>query len=549
MLVPTIDIKLELQMRGVEHRDAFEKVDLARRLAKARVTYPSLDNPQPAAATAADGENNRNNCNTAFDLRKEEGGEEDEVERGPFGEGSGCGQKTTKSVSADLESAPQQEVQKQKGKGEGEDTDPFHARDVSKATRMGKQAVTRELHAMGISYSRLSDLSLLARQYASGRGEARRDAKEARQFQTEQELEGRLEVAKLLSLGRTGLESRLRAAGFRFSAQASDIDLARALLANMSGDISTSGTSSVVNNEKGAKIGSPEEGTEDDGEEGARGEGDRGSGWEGWTPGEQWGRAMSGLPWNIGQQQKENDEESKERGEGGREGKRGRTSKMWRGSWEEENGSETDWSVGGNAGSSASSAGEEGSADIDGRELAGATAAKAGKRDRNIDLQARADRMSSRELMKALDSLGARYRILGPRPELQRAFVSAVLAQENQAVGSRKGRASGGGAGMSEEGRSNGKIVPLSPYAAEGEQPSEKYRHVGFETYQSALRWARQLTFDDVLEELRFRGVQCNPKADYNILTRLLVDEVLADEELMKAEDQGESNGTVHREV
>ncbi|CAN0178982.1 unnamed protein product, partial [Scytosiphon promiscuus] len=32
MSVPTIDIKLELQMRGVEHRDAFEKIDLARRL-------------------------------------------------------------------------------------------------------------------------------------------------------------------------------------------------------------------------------------------------------------------------------------------------------------------------------------------------------------------------------------------------------------------------------------------------------------------------------------------------------------------------------------
>ncbi|CAN0114753.1 unnamed protein product, partial [Phaeothamnion confervicola] len=36
MDMATVDIKLELQMRGVEHRDAFEKLDLAQRLAAAR---------------------------------------------------------------------------------------------------------------------------------------------------------------------------------------------------------------------------------------------------------------------------------------------------------------------------------------------------------------------------------------------------------------------------------------------------------------------------------------------------------------------------------
>ncbi|KAG5180954.1 hypothetical protein JKP88DRAFT_322597 [Tribonema minus] len=38
MTMPTIDIKLELQMRGIDHRDALEKQELARRLAQARAS-------------------------------------------------------------------------------------------------------------------------------------------------------------------------------------------------------------------------------------------------------------------------------------------------------------------------------------------------------------------------------------------------------------------------------------------------------------------------------------------------------------------------------
>ena len=141
--------------------------------------------------------------------------------------------------------------------------------------------------------------------------------------------------------------------------------------------------------------------------------------------------------------------------------------------------------------------------------------------------------MSSRELMKALDDLGAQYRIPAPRLELQEAFVSAVLAEDGRNQGD---------LGPREEGE-RAELVPVSPYAAtageEGgldEETMNERSGVGFGTYHAALRWARQLNFDDVLEELEYRGVIHNPKADYSYLTRVLADEVLADEELMEAE-------------
>lgn len=140
--------------------------------------------------------------------------------------------------------------------------------------------------------------------------------------------------------------------------------------------------------------------------------------------------------------------------------------------------------------------------------------------------------MSSRELMTALDDLGSQYRIPAPRLELQEAFVSAVLKEDARNEG-------GEGA---QEGGERAEIVPVSPYAAmagEEEELDEKGLNksgVGFGTYHAALRWARQLTFDDVLDELGYRGVTHNPRSDYSYLTRLLADEVLADEELMEAE-------------
>ncbi|CAN0179000.1 unnamed protein product, partial [Scytosiphon promiscuus] len=54
------------------------------------------------------------------------------------------------------------------------------SRDVARATRMGKSSIVQELNAMGVAHSRLSDVFVLARQYASGREQGREDAERAR---------------------------------------------------------------------------------------------------------------------------------------------------------------------------------------------------------------------------------------------------------------------------------------------------------------------------------------------------------------------------------
>lgn len=441
MSVPTIDIKLELQMRGVEHRDAFEKVDLARRLAEARASCPSV----PAAASATGDTNDAN-------------------------DGSGTRQ--------DVDTAQAREVEHEIRAASPEGRSAIYDRDVAKATRMGKAAVARELNAMGISHSRLSDVSVLARLYASGRREARDDAEEARRFP------------------HTSHAAR--------------------------------SSSNYTSGGKGQERGEGRAHGEDEREGKDQGGGEKEEQWG--STREQWSRAASGLPWNTGK--KEDDEiDDEEEGSKRRPATNGvEGSAPWDKEDEESaagpfgddrgDGSETDWSAGAIAGTSAFSGG------------GGDTG-----QSRKVSLHAQADRMSSRELMKALDNLGARYRIPAPRSELQQAFVSAVLAEDQR----NHGGAAAGTKGN--DGRERAEIVPLSPYAAKEDEREELDRGAhqrqtgaGFGNYHSALQWARQLNFDDVLEELKYRGVSCNPRADYSYLTRLLADEVLADEELMEAE-------------
>lgn len=442
MSVPTIDIKLELQMRGVEHRDAFEKVDLARRLAEARTSCPSFP-----AASAATGDNNDSN---------DRSGMRENVER-----------------------AQVRKEEPEIGAASPEGGSAVYDRDVAKAMRMGKAAVARELNAMGISYSRLSDVSVLARLYAGGRRKARDDAEAARRFP------------------RTAHAAHNAGGGY-------------------------------TNEGKGQGGGEGRAHGEDKREGKGRGGGEEEEPWG--STREQWGRATSGLPWNTGKKEDDDIDEEED------DGKRRSATNGAEGSvpWNMEDGestaaqfgddrrdgSETGWSVGANAGSVASSGGGGDK-----------------ERTRKASLHARADRMSSRELMKALDDLGARYRIPASRLELQQAFVSAVLAEDQRNHG---GTAEGT---RGDDGRGRAEIVPLSPYAATVNEQEELDRGdhrrkvgAGFGNYHSALQWARQLNSDDVLEELKYRGVKYNPRADYSYLTRLLADEVLADEELMEAE-------------
>ncbi|CAN0451898.1 unnamed protein product, partial [Laminaria digitata] len=355
MSVPTIDIKLELQMRGVDHRDAFEKVDLARRLAELRTSSSSssssyFDGVGQAAKTAAS------------DAANGGGG-------GGGGGGSGGGGGTSSSspsASTPASVSPFSSAHGEEppagggrsgggGEVETEEEDAVYARDVSKAERMGKKAVTRELNAMGVAHSRLSDVSVLARQYASGRLGAREGAAEAR------------------PQGAPG------------------------------------GTYS--GGDGGGQWQGQGRGEEGKGEGKSKGEG-KGEGGERWTPIGRWGRATSRLPWNAGKKRDGNDDDDID--------------------GDDYAGSSTDWSTRGNAGDedeggdagSSSDWSTRGNAGTDGERFS----ADAGERSRRVSLHARADRMSSRELMNALDDLGARYRIPVHRSKLQQAFVSAALA-------------------------------------------------------------------------------------------------------------------------
>ncbi|CAN0543630.1 unnamed protein product [Ectocarpus sp. 12 AP-2014] len=443
MSVPTIDIKLELQMRGVEHRDAFEKADLARRLAEARVSCRG-NNPSPSpdddddATTTTPKAAGRNFGGAAAD------GPRENAHRS----------KRASTTTSNKPQAAAATAEAAEGRGAASDggSSSAYARDVARGTRMGKAALARELNGMGIAHSRLSDVSVLARQYAARRQEAREDA---RRFPP--------------STARAGSSS------------------------------------------------SAEEDSEDGGEgrlEGKKGSGRRRGGGEeeeGWGDAREQ-RAASGLPWSFDKKEEEDDDEEGEAAGGGDAGFP--LGGGGRDDVGEDGGSQMGWSTRANAGSAATAGGDGGDKE----------------RSRKAVLHARADRLSSRELMEALDGLGARYRIPAPRAELQQAFVSAVLAAEEDERSQTDATAAASG--------SRGEnIVPVSPYDAPLEEGDGGLRGTqGFGTYHSALRWARQLNFDDVLDELRYRGVEHSPRAGYSYLTRLLADEVLADEELMGEE-------------
>ncbi|CAM9258393.1 unnamed protein product [Ectocarpus sp. 8 AP-2014] len=452
MSEPTIDIKLELQMRGVEHRDAFEKADLARRLAEARVSSCG-NNPSPSPD-----DDDATTTTTAKAAGRNFGGAAADGPR----ENAHRSNKASTMMGNEPQAAAATAVATE-GRGAAPDggSNSAYARDVARGTRMGKAALARELNGMGIAHSRLSDLSVLARQYAARRQEAREDA-------------------------------------LRFPASS-----ARA------------GSSSSA---------------EEDGEGGGEGrrEGKKGSGrrQEGGEEEEGWGdargqRAASGLPWSFGKKEEDEDEEDESAGVGDAGFPLGGGGRDDVG---EDGGSETGWSTRANAGSTATADGGGGDKE----------------RSRKAVLHARADRLSSRELMKALDGLGARYRIPAPRAELQKAFVSAVLAAEED-------ERSQADATAAAAGTIGNNIVPVSPYDAPIKEGDGGLRGTqGFGTYHSALRWARQLNFDDVLDELRYRGVEHSPRADYSYLTRLLADEVLADEELMGGEGGTEAGADAY---
>ncbi|CAN0001980.1 unnamed protein product [Ectocarpus sp. 4 AP-2014] len=445
MSVPTIDIKLELQMRGVEHRDAFEKADLASRLAEARVSCCG-NNPSPshddddatATTTKAAG---RNFGGAAAD--------------GPRENAHRSNKASTMTGNESQAAAATAVATESRGAASDGGSSSAYARDVARGTRMGKAALARELNGMGIAHSRLSDVSVLARQYAARRQEAREDARR--------------------------VPPRSARAG---------------------------SSSSAEEDAKGGGEGR---------QEGRKGSGRRRGGGdeEGWGDAREQ-RAASGLPWSFGEKEEENDDEDHETAGGGGAGVLlgggGRDDVC------DDGGSETGWSTRANAGSAATADGGGGGGGGD------------KERSRKAVLHARADRLSSRELMKALDGLGARYRIPAPRAELQQAFVSAVMAAEED----ERSQADATAAASGSRGEN---IVPVSPYDAPLEEGDRGLRGTqGFGTYHSALRWARQLNFDDVLDELRYRGVEHSPRADYSYLTRLLADEVLADEELMGEE-------------
>lgn len=433
MSMPTIDIKLELQMRGIEHRDLFEKVELARRLAESRVSNSCL-----GGTSAPPGR-------TSERTRERLDGKPTSSISGNGGYGSPWshpqGNPTERSPSTSSATD---------GEGGGKEFDELHARDVSRAMRMGKQAVIRELTAMGIEHSRLSDLSFLAQQYANGRREARTEGGKPNWSLPE-------------------------------------------------------------------PIGVDKASSEAQGQRGRDSSRDHWTWWNGvgWD-----GRGKTDVPRTM-RRPREGDLDVGEEGDGMKvrlSDSRGRVPPIggFNEAVESQDETENDGSV---------------MAGLMGESVGGSS----GLRQRKAFLRARADRMSSRELMRALDNLGERYDIPAPRSELQKAFVSAILRGGN---GAAKGAGSVDREILGGQ-RRKSDIVSLASYSGEEGEVEREFRKVGWDSYKSALRWARKLTFDELLEELRSRGVQHNPKADYGSLTRALADEVLADEELLEDGTRG----------
>lgn len=496
MSVPTIDIKLELQMRGVEHRDAFEKAELAKRLAEARLSS------SPPLLTVADS-GDRGGVSPKQSYRKTQ--REEERHRDTDGNwpesrsrkswGSTVSDSTSRSAGGEGREEGEED------EGEGEEEDEQHARYVARALQMGKPAVMRELNALGIAHSRLSNLSVLAHQFASAKVEGHSEAEEAGWFSMDEDVEHRVETARLMALGREELTSQLRALKVDIPWQASEGEMAKLLAKAKSGNV--------------ARV------TRDDDEESGDVEtiGEKkkqGWGWERWTTGRR-GHASSMMSWNEEQVEVAEEDEVAD-------DEQGWAGSVWTGNsgmWDNSNrdsDAETDRSVRGNAGSDADDTGDSEELFFSQERFArdSVSAMKA-------PLQARAGRMSSRQLMSALDSLGEPYPIPSPRADLEDKFVSAVLKGQQYT-----GVAGGGGSGTD--------IVQTNPFAAGGEGDGVEFRSVAFETYHAALQWARQLNFDDVMDELRYRGLEFKPDGDFSYLTRLLADDVLADEEMIESD-------------
>lgn len=561
MSVPTIDIKLELQMRGVEHRDAFEKIDLAKRLAEARLRSPSATggkrgNVFPSEVPRHVGE--------ATGWAQGEGEAEtrtasaDDGSSNPSSSGRPRGWSATpKSASSSSRTAARENQQEEENaeKQVGEESEgEYHARCVSRAVRMGKPAIVRELNAMGIAHSRLSDVNVLARQYASAKVEARGEAqaREPDLFVADGGLVQRLEAARLRSLGRDELTARLRALKVDFSTRDSEIDLALLLQKAGGGDgvaVVTAGASKVSEEEgeKGSRDG--------DNDERWSGGSKRGWGWERWAWGKQrqrGGGVSSVLPWHDGRREGDDDDEddedddSQEQEEGALEGQAEQSQKL---SEYRNRGRRVDGRAGAEKQQSArvrdtaanyvycadEASGQDLTPQTAKTQTIGGVSGGGSGGGMRVPLQARAGRMSSRELMNSLDSLGIAYPIPSARSELEEAFISAVLAgqEDNRKELSRVGGRVGENDVM--------RLHPFSYPRDDGDEDGggdEKCRPALFETYHGALRWARRLTFDDVLEELRFRGVKFEPNGEFSDLTRLLADQVLAEEELMEAESR-----------
>ncbi|CAM9496910.1 unnamed protein product, partial [Discosporangium mesarthrocarpum] len=468
MMLPTIDVKLELQMRGIEHRDTFEKTDLVKRLAEARVKA---------------GENGKNTADHASRSSQAESAAWDSSSN------------RSRSSEAGRPSAPVRE----------EDLcdttlDEQYERDLGRAKAMGEDMVIRELSAMGIPHSRLSNLSVLSRQYASGRREARQEAGERRRSRDVEELRLRNEATWTEALGRTELIARLRDLGIRFSLLATDAQLAR-LYVDAGGDQAYARLNEVGANDRAGGWQDYEEGGNDErgGEELSKPIWDR----QGW-----------GVEASSGGGREHNDGR-REVAEGG-----GITDQWGEGGesvdWEDS--IDSDYSVG------------RGRRENDGGKNVGVGRLPLSCQARGIHqgmpLRVQASRMTSRELMSTLDSMGVRYPIPCSRSELQRLFTLSCLSQ-------REGDNAGGD-------DKQGEIVSVGPNGV-GEEDLNEYDPQSFQTYEVALAWAQQLTYGDVIDELEFRGVACKPNADYSYLTRLLADAVMVDES-MNPDSQGLDN-------
>jgi hypothetical protein len=165
--------------------------------------------------------------------------------------------------------------------------------------------------------------------------------------------------------------------------------------------------------------------------------------------------------------------------------------------------------------------------------------------------RAAASSLSTRQLLSELDSMGVAYDVLAARSGLEEVYVRACMnlgqtasskssssssskSSAYTATGQRRQQDAGGQLRASRSSSSSGSAAVVgSSESVDG-------------TYAGALRWARRLTYEDLCEELKCRGVEVpqGSSSDFSHLARTLANAVMADERQLHAQSSSSNSSS-----